>query len=187
MKNIFTVGVFAVLLSIPLAGASAEGVGSVVGVETGYGYVFSSQGLNPQTPHAPLTSLYYGYLILDRPNTSALLSIVLGYNWFPTAAGGNALHALVYGVEYEHTFFRGNWVALAVDYGLLFNLILVDGRQSYAFGNHTRLGLGPVFNISDRDQLLVNISYNMMDFPYFELASASLSYGSLAVRYQRRL
>jgi hypothetical protein len=187
MKYLITIGVLIILLSLPIVDASAEGVGSVVGVEAGYGYLFSSQGLNPQLPHALLTGLSYGYLILDRPSTSALLSIVLGYNWFPTAAGGNALHAIVYGVEYEHVFFRQSRVALAVDYGLLFDLILEDGRQNYAFGNHTRLGLGPVFNMSDRDQLLLNIAYNMMDFPYFELASGRLSYGSLSVRYQRRL
>jgi hypothetical protein len=70
---------------------------------------------------------------------------------------------------------------------LLFNLILEDGRQGYAFGHHTRLGLGPVFTMSDRDQLLVNIAYNFRDFPYFEQASGRLSDATLALRYQRRL
>jgi len=144
MKYMLTCGVFIVLLSLPLADASAEGVSSVVGVEAGYGYLFSSKGMDPQSPHALLTNLYYGYLVVDRPNTSALLSIVLGYDWFPTAAGGSAVHAIDY-------------------------------------------GLGPVFNMSAADQIMVNIAYNFMDFPYFDQASGRLSYGSLAVRYLRRL
>jgi hypothetical protein len=41
--------------------------------------------------------------------------------------------------------------------------------------------------MSDRDQILLNIAYNIMDFPYFDVASGRLSYGALAVRYQRRL
>ena len=100
--------------------------------------------------------------------------------------GGNALHGLVYGLEYEHVFFRQNWIALAVDYGLLFKLILEGGRQGYAFGHQTRLGVGPVFSLGEKDQLLVNVAYNMVTFPYFELASTQMSYLSLALRYQRR-
>lgn len=49
MKYMLTCGVFIVLLSLPLADASAEGVSSVVGVEAGYGYLFSSKGMDPQS------------------------------------------------------------------------------------------------------------------------------------------
>jgi hypothetical protein len=186
MKYTLRLGILMFLAVVPLVEASGDGVGSVLGVEAGYGYLLSGKGLSPQSPNALLTGLYYGYLIVDRPNTSALLSLVLGYNWFPGGAGANGLHAIVYGVEYEHVFFRQNWIALAVDYGLLFNLVLEEGRQGYAFGDHTRLGVGPVFNLSANDQILVNIGYNFMDITYFETASR-LDYASLALRYQRRL
>ena len=131
------------------------------GVEAGYGYIASSQDLNPLSPHGLLAGLRYGYLIVDRPTTSALLSLALGYNWFPVAAGGNSLQAFVYGLAYEHVFFRKSQVALAVEYGLLFNLLLEDGRQGYAFGHHTRLGLGPMFTLGERDELVLLFDYNI--------------------------
>jgi hypothetical protein len=184
MKIISSLAITIVLLFAIATAVSGQSVGKVVGVEAGYGYITSSQDLNPQSPHGILASLRYGYLILDRPATSALLSVVLGYNWFPTAAGGGPLQAMVYGLEYEHVFFRQNWVALAVEYGLLFNLLLEGGRQGYAFGNHTRLGLGPVFRLGERDELMLLFDYNIVSFPSFELSSGKLSFPSVALRYQ---
>jgi hypothetical protein len=134
-----------------------------------------------------LVGLRYGYLILDLPSTSALLSLALGYAWFPQGAGSSSLHAFVYGLEYEHTFFRQSPVALAVEYGLLFDMLLEDGRSGYAFGNHTRLGLGPDFRLDDQDELLLLVDYNIVSFPSFELSSGKLSYPSLSLRYQRKL
>jgi hypothetical protein len=186
MKITASLGITIVLLFAAVMGASGEAVGKVVGAEAGYGYITSSQDLNPQSPHGLLVSLHYGYLILDRPNTSALLSLALGYNWFPMAAGGNSLQAWVYGLEYVHVFFRQNWVALAVDYGLLFNFLLENGRQGYAFGNHTRLGLGPVFRLGERDELMLLFDYNIVSFPYFEQPAGKLDFPSVALRYQIR-
>ena len=117
----------------------------------------------------------------------ALLSVAAGYGYFPQGAGGSALHELVYGLEYLHTFFPRSPVALSVEYGLLFDLLLEDGRTGYAFGNHTRLGLGPNFRLGEKDELLLLVDYNIVSFPFFELASAKLSYPSIALRYQRRL
>jgi hypothetical protein len=174
------------LLASAAGAAFGEKTATSMGVEATYGYVFSSKELSPTSAHGAQASLYYGYLIGDRPESSALLSLALGYGWFPGASAGKALSGFVYGLEYEHVFFRQNWVALAVDYGLLFNLLLEEGRQGYAFGHHTRLGVGPVFALGEKDQLLVNVAYNMVTFPYFDLASTSMSYLSLALRYQRR-
>jgi hypothetical protein len=166
---------------------SSESIGKVLGVEVGYGYVTSSNELNPQSASALITGLRYGYLLLDRPSVSAMLSLALGYDWFPQGAGGSALNAFVYGLEYEHTFFRQSPVALSVEYGLLFDMLFEDGRQSYAFGNHTRLGLGPDFKLDGKDDLVLLADYNIVDVPYFELSAAKLSYPSVALRYQRRL
>jgi hypothetical protein len=165
----------------------AEGVGRVVGAEAGYGYLVSSEGLAPDSGSGLAGGLYYGYLIGDRPRSSTLLSLVLGYALFPEADGPQALHALVYGLEYAHTFFRAKPVALVLDYGLLFNLLLQEDRDGYAFGHHTRLGLGPLFRLGGPNELVLRVAYNFVTFPYYELASARLMYPSLALRYQRRL
>jgi hypothetical protein len=74
-----------------------------------------------------------------------------------------------------------------VEYGLLFDLILEGGRQGYAYGNHTRLGLGPDFKLGEKDDLVLLADYNILDMPYFDSSAAKLSYASLALRYQRRL
>jgi hypothetical protein len=186
MKKTSSLGIIIVLLFVAAMSASGQAVGKVVGVEAGYGYITSSQELNPLSPHGLLAGLRYGYLILDRPTTSAMLSLALGYNWFPMAVGGNSLQALVYGLEYEHIFFRQSWIALALEYGLLFNLLLEDGRQGYAFGHHTRLGLGPVFRLGERDELVLLLDYNIVSFPYFEQPAGKLSFPSVALRYQLR-
>jgi hypothetical protein len=130
--------------------AFAAGIGKVVGTEAGYGYLVSAEGLAPDSGHALIAGLYFGYLIGDRPRSSTLLSLL-------------------------------------VDYGLLFNLLLQEGREGYAFGHHTRLGLGPVFRLGGRNELALRVAYNFVTFPYFELATARLRYPSLALRYQRRL
>jgi len=165
----------------PQAGFAA-GVDKVVGVEAGYGYLVSAEGLSPDAGSGLLAGLYYGYLIGDRPRGSTLLSLVLGYAVFPQAAGPQALHAMVYGLEYAHTFFRQKPVALVVDYGLLFNLLVREGRDGYAFGHHTRLGLGPVFRLGGPNELVLQAAYNFVTFPYFELAAARIMYPSLALR-----
>jgi len=116
-----------------------------------------------------------------------VVGVEAGYNWFPMAAGGSSLQAFVFDLQYEHVFFRQSQVALAVDYGLLFNLLLEDGRQGYAFGNHTRLGLGPVFRLGERDELVLLFDYNIVSFPSFEQSSGKLSFPSVALRHQRRL
>jgi len=186
MKTASFLGIAAILLFIAAMGASGQSVGKVVGVEAGYGYITSSQALNPQSPHGLLAGLRYGYMILDRPATSAILSLAIGYNWFPMGVGGSSLHAFVYGLEYEHVFFRKSSVALAVEYGLLFNLLLEDGRQGSAFGHHTRLGLGPVLRLGERDELVLLFDYNIVSFPYFEQPAGKLSFPSVALRYQLR-
>ncbi len=97
------------------------------------------------------------------------------------------LQAFVYGLEYEHTLFRQSPVALSIEYGLLFDLVIEGGRQGYAYGNHTRLGLGPDFRLDSKDDLVTLLDYNALDLPYFELSSARLTYATVALRYQRRL
>lgn len=166
--------------------ASGQPVGKAAGVEAGYGYVTSSSE-NPQSASGLVAGLRYGYFILDEPGMYALLSVAAGYGYFPQGAGSSALHAFVYGLEYLHTFFPRSPVALSVEYGLLFDLLLEDGRTGYAFGNHTRLGLGPNFRLGEKDELLLLVDYNIVSFPFFEMASAKLSYPSIALRYQRRL
>ena len=187
VKRNLCAAVSCILLGLTTAAAFGEKTPATLGVEATYGYVFSSNELSPASPHGVLASLYYGYVIKDSAKSSSLLSLAIGYGWFPTVSGGNALNGLVYGLEYEHVFFRQNRIALAVDYGLLFNLIFEGGREGYAFGHHTRLGAGPVFALGEKDQLLVNVAYNMVTFPYFELASTRMSYLSLGLRYQRRI
>jgi hypothetical protein len=164
-----------------------QSIGKVMGVEAGYGYIASSKELSPQSASGLIAGLRYGYLILDRPSMSALLSLALGYDLFPQGAGGKPLQALVYGLEYEHLFFRQGPVALSVEYGLLFDLIFEGGRQGYAYGNHTRLGLGPDFKLGEKDDLALLIDYNAVDMPYFEASSGKFSFPSVALRYQRRL
>lgn len=159
----------------------------VVGVEAGYAAIVSSRGLSPDSPHGLASSLYYGYVVHERPRSHTVLSLAAGYDVFPGAASGSALHNLVYGVEYAHTFFRQAPVALLLDYGLLFNLILQSDREGYAFGHHTRLGLGGVYRLGERDSLSLKAAYNFVSFPHFELAEARMSFPSLSLRYSRRL
>ena len=179
------------IASLVLVATSPKGfgqsIGKVVGVEAGYGYIASGGGLNPQAPSGAIAGLRYGYLILDRPSMTALLSLALGYDLFPQGAYGKALHAIVYGLEYEHTLLRRNSVALSFEYGLLFDLVLEGGRQGYAYGNHTRLGLGPDVRLGEKEDLVLLADYNIVDLPFFELSSAQLGYPSVVLRYQRRL
>jgi hypothetical protein len=179
MKRGITIGLVLGLLALVSIGGFAERIGRVVGVEAGYGYL--TQGSS-----AVLTSLYYGYLLGDKPSSQTLLSLALGYAWFPEAVSGADLHSLVYGLEYAHTFFASRPVALVLDYGLLFNLLLQSGRQGYAFGHHTRLGLGPSFSLGSSDRLLLNVGYEFVVYPYFELASTRVSYPSLSLRWMHR-
>jgi hypothetical protein len=187
MKARTTIALWLIVAGGFASPAFAAGVGRVVGAEAGYGYLVSAEGLAPDSGHALIADLYYGYLIGDRPRSSTLLSLVLGYTLFPEADGPQALHALVYGLEYAHGFLRDKPVGLVVDYGLLFNLLLQENREGYAFGHHTRLGLGPVFRLGGPNELALRVAYNFVTFPYFELATAKLRYPSLALRYQRRL
>ena len=159
-------------------------VGKVVGLETGYAYLVSAQGLQPQNGSGVLVSLYYGYLVGDKPRSSTLLSLALGYGVFPEADSLTALHSLIYGLEYAHTFFRDKPVSLMIDYGLLFNMLLEVGRKGYAFGHHSRLGLGPVFRLSARDSLALQGTYNFVAFPHFEQASDRFTYPAAVLRYQ---
>lgn len=179
--------VFTLCLTAGLAPGFSAGVDKVVGVEAGYDYLVSAEGLAPDSGSGLSAGLYYGYLIADRPRSSTLLSLALGYTVFPEASGTRALHAMVYGLEYAHTFLRHRSVALVVDYGLLFNLLVKEGSDGYAFGHHTRLGLGPVFRLGGSNELALRATYNFVTFPYFELPSARLMYPSLALRYQRRM
>ena len=173
--------VAAALMTTP--GAFAEGVGKVLGVEAGYGVVTSSRDLAVNNPHGLVTSLYYGYVIGDKPRSMTVLSIVAGYDFFPVAPGVTVLHNLVYGVEYAHVFLRRSPVSLLMDYGLLFNLLLDSEANGYAFGHHTRLGLGAVWNLSERHKLTLKGAYNLVTFPYFESSESRYSFPAATVRY----
>jgi len=177
---------FGVVLCLGVAAVPGFAVEKAVAAEAGYAYLVSAQGLDPQNGSGVLVNLYYGYEVGDNPRSSTLLSLTLGYALFPDAVGSAALHAVVYGLEYAHTFFRGKPVALIVDYGLLFNLLMEEGREGYAFGHHTRLGLGPVFRLTERSSLALQATYNFVAFPHFEQASDRISFPAVLLRYQFR-
>ena len=158
-----------------------EALNNVVGVEVGYGYAVSQTDLQAPISHGIVTSLYYGYVVHDKPQSMTILSLAIGYEVFPAEPA--TLHSLVYGPEFGHIFFRQSPVSLLVDYGLLFNLILQSGRDGYAFGHHTRLGIGGVFNLSEQHKLTAKVSYNMITFPYYEQASTKFSFPAIQVRY----
>jgi hypothetical protein len=179
---------FAVLAALAVvSAASVSAVPLVVSAEAGYGYIMTSKDLTPSGGNGLLTSLYFGYLINDSPSNRTVLSLALGYALFPQAAGTQALHSVVYGLEYAHTFFAANPVSLMVSYGLLFDLLLEGGRGGYAFGHHTRLNAGPVFSLGPAGDIMLVVGYNFVTFPYFELASAQVTYPSLSARWQLRL
>jgi hypothetical protein len=158
-------------------------VKNVVSVEAGYGYILSARYVDPDSPHGLLTSLNYGYVIHEKPQSMTVLSLVLGYNLFPDGNGTDSLNAMVYGVEYAHTFFKQKPVSLLLDYGLLFNLIKQANLDGYAFGHHTRLSIGGVYNFSDRHKVALKGAYNFVTFPYFDLSDARITYPSVALRY----
>ena len=116
-----------------------------------------------------------------------MLSLALGYDVFPQGAGSEPLQAFVYGLEYEH--------ALPPEPGGAVHRIRTSFRprdrrrtpEPTAYGNHTRLGLGPDFRLDSKDDLVTLLDYNALDLPYFELSSARLTYATVALRYQRRL
>ena len=165
------------------AGILTADVKNVVGVEAGYAYALSARDISPGSPHGLVSSLNYGYVIHEKPKSMTALSLVLGYDLFPQGDGSDALHAMVYGVEYAHTFFRQKSVSLVLDYGLLFNLIRQSGREGYAFGHHTRLSIGGVYNLSEKHKLALKGAYNFVTFPYFELSEARIAFPSVALRY----
>ena len=184
MKSKRAIGLFTVVL-LMVAGASllSAEVKNVVGLETGYGYILSSRDVAPDSPHGLLTSLNYGYVIHEKPKSMTALSLVLGYNLFPQGNGADALNAMVYGLEYAHTFFRHKSVSLLLDYGLLFNLIKQENLTGYAFGHHTRLSVGGVYNLSDNHKLALKGAYNFVTFPHFDLSDARITFLSVALRY----
>ena len=164
-------------------GVLTADVKNVVGVDAGYAYALSARGISPGSPHGLVSSLNYGYVIHEKPKSMTALSLVLGYDLFPQGDGSDALHAMAYGVEYAHTFFRQKSVSLLLDYGLLFNLIRQSGRDGYAFGHHTRLSIGGVYNLSEKHKLALKGAYNFVTFPYFELSEARIAFPSVALRY----
>jgi hypothetical protein len=182
MFKIIIILVLFLISGVPLAFADS-GYNRVLSVEAGYDYITSAKGLNPDSPHGIMTSIYHGYVIHDKPKSMSVLSLVLGYELFPRAAGSALLHNVVYGAEYSHTFFRHMPVSLLLDYGLLFNLIMQSDREGYAFGHHTRLGFGSIINVSKQHKVALKASYNIVTFPYFETASTRISYPSVSVRY----
>jgi hypothetical protein len=181
-KRLFGLSFAVLLLIAGVTGLSAE-VRNVASVEAGYAYILSAKDVNPDGPHGLYSSLNYGYVINEKPGSMTALSLVLGYNLFPQADGADSLNAMVYGLEYAHTFFRQKTVSLLLDYGLLFNLIKQENRDGYAFGHHTRLGVGGVYNLSDQHKLALKGAYNFVTFPYFELSEARITFPSVSLRY----
>ena len=165
------------------SGAYAEDVGKVLSVETGYGLVVSSQDLTVTNPHGLVSSLYWGYVISDKPNSMTVLSVAAGYDYFPIDPGAAVLHNMVYGVEYAHIYWRRSPVSLLLDYGLLFSLLIDSERVGYAFGHHTRLGVGAIWNVSDRHKLTLKGAYNFVTFPHFELAESQYTFPAVSLRY----
>lgn len=173
----------AVLLLVVAVNLLSGEVKNVVSAEAGYGYILSARDLDPDQPHGLLASLSYGYVIHEKPKSMTALSLVLGYDLFLRGDGPDALHAVVYGVEYAHTFFRQKPVSLLLDYGLLFNLIRRESLDGYAFGHHTRLGIGGVYNLSDKHKVALRGAYNFVTFPYFDSSNARVTFPSAALRY----
>ena len=181
-KRWFGISLTVLLLTAGAAGLGAE-VRNVASVEAGYAYILSAEDVSPDSAHGLYGSLNYGYVIHDKPGSMTALSLVLGYTLFPQGDGADALKAMVYGVEYGHTFFRQKPVSLLLDYGLLFNLIKQQNRDGYAFGHHTRLGVGGVYNLSDQHKLALKGAYNFVTFPYFELSESRVAFPSVSFRY----
>jgi hypothetical protein len=88
MKRWIAIGLLLGLLALASTAGFSEPIGRVLGVEAGYGYL--TQGSS-----ALLSSLYYGYLLGDKPNSQTLLSLALGYTWFPGAVSGSDLRAVL--------------------------------------------------------------------------------------------
>jgi len=174
-----------ILLSsaVSTAGFASEGLKNMISVEAGYGFIITDTELLPASPHGLLTTAYYGYVIHDKPKSMSVLSLVLGYTMFPDAVESDGLHNMVYGLEYSHYFFTHKTISLLVDYGLQFNLILQSGREGYSFGHHTKLGVGGVWNASERHKLSLNGAYNFVTSPYFELSSRKFTFPSVTLRY----
>ncbi len=163
--------------------ALADGTQRVVSIEVGYSYVVYSSALDNVGQHGPMVSLYYGYVISDKPNSMTILSLVLGYNLLFPDDAVSLMHSLIYGLEFEHIFFRQSRVSLLVDYGLLFNQIRIADRSGYAYGHHTKLGVGGVYNFNSKHKLALTANYNFISFPYFDISSNKYHYPSVTLRY----
>ncbi len=80
-------------------------------------------------------------------------------------------------------YYAGTAFFLLLDYGLLFNLLWQADREGWAFGHHTRLGVGGIYNLSTRHKLALKASYNFVTYPYFEIASTKYTYPAISLRY----
>jgi len=102
-------------------------------------------------------------------------------------AGGDVLSAEVKNVVSVEAGYAYILSARYVDpdgpHGLLFNLIKQDNLDGYAFGHHTRLGIGRVYNVSDKHKVTLKGAYNFVTFPYFDLSDARITFPSVALRY----
>ena len=160
----------------------AAGTTKVVSLEAGYGLIISNEDTNPG-PHGLSAALYYGYMINDKTNSATVLSLVLGYNIFLAGEETSLLHAMVYGLEYAHIFFRQSKISLLLDYGLLFNQVRISGLTGYAYGHHTKLGIGAIYNLHPRHKLGLTVNYNFVAFPYFESSQSKIHFPSAALRH----
>ncbi len=181
-----------VALCLGLAAAPGFAVEKVLGLESGYAYLFSATDVAAQYGNGLLVSLYLGFELGDSRRSSSLLSLVVGYGAFPDYQGLpfdvslTALHDAVFGLEYAYTFFYDNPIALMLNGGMLANLLVQPGSKTYAFGHHTRLGLGPVFRLNRRDSLAVLASYNLLIFPHLDQPTDLFHFPAVVLRYQHR-
>jgi hypothetical protein len=180
-------------LCLGLAAVPGFAVEKVLGLETGYAYLFSATDVAAQYGNGLLANVYFGFEVGDNPRASSLLSLVLGYGAFPDYHGLPlderlaALHDAVFGLEYAYTFFYGNPIAFMLNGGMMANLLVQAGGQSSAFGHHTRLGLGPVFRLSRRDSVALLASYNLLIFPHADRPTDLFHFPAVVLRYQHRL
>ena len=173
-------------LGLLLAAAPGFTADKVLGLETGYAYLASARDVAPQVGSGVLANLYFGFEVGDNPRRSSLLSLALGYAVFPYDTGLAALHDAVFGLEYAHTFFYGKPVGLMLDGAMMADLLVQAGGTGYAFGHRTRLGFGPVFRLSRRDSLALQVTYNFIIFPHLDQPTDLFHIPGVVLRYQFR-
>jgi hypothetical protein len=157
----------------------AVDVKNIVSVETGYTYTMESRDFNLDNAHGLSTTVYYGYVIHEKPAAMTVLSLVAGYNQTADFSSENAISGFVY----AHLYFTNRQVSLLAAYGLQFNQIRLSGNTAYSYGHHTKLTIGAAYNMSTDHKLALSGNYNFVSFPNFDISNGKWTFLSLSLRY----